>query len=224
MLSKSIPAHRIWTPILVCLLVGGGVGAALGQGAVKGKAALPEEKKTSVSSQRYSNIAGSVETPRGRVGVVWVEGDFSGLTNKAPAEAVVGQKGFQFEVSALPIQVGTKVTFPNHDDAYHNVFSYSKAKRFDLGRYLKDEATPTVVFDTPGIVRLYCEIHEHMSATIVVVDSPFFTTTDTEGNFSLSGVPAGKYTLKAWLGKKTVVEKAVVLKDGETLSAELLGE
>lgn len=222
MLSKCIPARRTWRLILVGLLVGGGVGAALGQGVVKGRAALPAEKKSSVTGQRYSNIAGKVETPKGRVGVVWVEGDFSGLTNKEPAEVVVGQKGFQFEVSALPIQVGTKVTFPNHDDAYHNVFSYSKAKRFDLGRYLKDEATPTVVFDKPGIVRLYCEIHEHMSATIVVVDSPFFTTTDTEGNFSLSGVPAGKHTLKAWLGKKTIVEKPVVLTDGETLSAELL--
>lgn len=222
MSSATVPAHRIRNLMMACLLLCGGVGAALGQGTVKGRAALPAERKSSVSSQRYSNIAGKVETPRGRVGVVWVEGDFSGLTNKAPAEVVVGQKGFQFEVSALPIQVGTKVTFPNHDDAYHNVFSYSKAKRFDLGRYLKGEATPTVVFDKPGIVRLYCEIHEHMSATIVVVDSPFFTTTDTEGRFSLSGVPAGKYTLKAWLGKKAIVEKAVDVKDGETLSAELL--
>jgi plastocyanin len=152
------------------------------------------------------------------------QGDFSGVTNKARAEIVMGQQGFQFEVSALPIQVGTKVTFPNRDDAYHNVFSYSKTKRFDLGRYLKDETTPAVIFDKPGIVRLYCEIHEHMSATIVVVDSPYFTTPDTEGKFSLSGVPAGKHTLKAWLGKKAIVEKIVDLKDGETLSVDLFGK
>jgi len=224
MLSKDVLANRIRNLILVGLLSGDSVVSLMGQGTVKGKAALPASKKSSVSSQRYANIAGKVGTPKGKVGVVWVEGDFSGLTNKAPSEITIGQKDFQFAVSALPIQVGTRVTFPNHDDAYHNVFSYSKAKRFDLGRYLKDEATPAVIFDKPGIVRLYCEIHEHMSATIVVVDSPYFTTTDTEGKFTLSGVPAGKYTLKAWLGKKTIVEKAVDLKDGETLSAELLGK
>jgi len=210
--------------MLAVCLCWGSVGSVLGQAAVKGKATLPAAKKSSVSSQRYSNIAGKVATPKGRVGVVWVEGDFSGVTNKARAEIVIGQQGFQFEVSALPIQVGTKVTFPNRDDAYHNVFSYSKTKRFDLGRYLKDETTPAVIFDKPGIVRLYCEIHEHMSATIVVVDSPYFTTPDTEGKFSLSGVPAGKHTLKAWLGKKAIVEKIVDLKDGETLSVDLFGK
>ncbi len=198
--------------------------AARAQSSVKGAIALPAAKKSAVTSQRYANIAGKVGLPKGKAGVVWVEGDFSGVADKPPATVELGQRNFQFDVYVLPVRVGTKVVFPNHDEAYHNVFSYSKAKRFDLGRYLKNETQPAEVFDKPGVVKLYCEIHEHMNAVIVVVDSPFFTATDEEGNFTLSGIPAGSYTLKAWLGKKKIVEKAVTLKDGETLTAGVLGE
>jgi len=198
--------------------------AARAQSSVEGAIALPTAKKSAVTSQRYANIAGKVGLPKGKAGVVWVEGDFSGVADKPPATVELGQRNFQFDVYVLPLRVGTKVVFPNHDEAYHNVFSYSKAKRFDLGRYLKNETQPAEVFDKPGVVKLYCEIHEHMNAVIVVVDSPFFTATDEEGNFTLSGIPAGSYTLKAWLGKKKIVEKAVTLKDGETLTAGVLGQ
>jgi len=198
--------------------------AARAQSSVEGAIALPTAKKSAVTNQRYANIAGKVGLPKGKAGVVWVEGDFSGVADKPPATVELGQRNFQFDVYVLPVRVGTKVVFPNHDEAYHNVFSYSKAKRFDLGRYLKNETQPAEVFDKPGVVKLYCEIHEHMNAVIVVVDSPFFTATDEEGNFTLSGIPAGSYTLKAWLGKKKIIEKAVTLKDGETLTAGVLGE
>ncbi len=194
------------------------------QSAVKGSVALPAAKKSAVTSQRYANIAGKVGLPKGKAGVVWVEGDFTGVTNRPPATVELGQRNFQFDAYVLPVRVGTRVVFPNHDEAYHNVFSYSKAKRFDLGRYLKDETQPAQLFDKPGVVKLYCEIHEHMNAVIVVVDSPFFTTTDEEGNFTLNGIPAGTHTLKAWLGKKKIVEKTVTLKDGETLTAGVLGD
>jgi len=194
------------------------------QSAVKGEVVLPVKKSASAASQRYSNIAGKVGVPKGKKGAVWLEGDFSGIERTESTEVEMGQTNFQFDDSTIAIRVGTKVTFPNNDDAYHNVFSYSKAKRFDLGRYLKDETPPAVLFDKPGVVKLYCEIHEHMRAVIVVVDSPFYVVTDTEGNFALKGVPAGSYTLKAWTGKRKLVEKQVTLKDGETLAAGVLGE
>jgi plastocyanin len=209
---------------VAALTMGGVAPRSHAQGNVEGSLKLPPSKKSAVTSQRYANIAGKVGVPKGQAGVVWVEGDFNGVTNTTPAVVEMGQRNFQFEVYALPVRVGTKVVFPNHDDAYHNVFSYSKAKRFDLGRYLKDESPATVLFDKPGVVKLYCEIHEHMNAVIVVVDSPFFTTTDEEGNFTLKGIPAGNYTLKAWLGKKKLAEKSVTLKDGETLTAGVLGQ
>ncbi len=212
---------RIKKLTVLSLLLAVGPGSALAQGGVAGVANMASSKKSSAASKRYSNIAGKVGEPKKGGAVVWLEGDFSSVTNAVADTVEVGQKDFQFSLSTLAIPVGTKVTFPNHDDAYHNVFSYSKTKRFDLGRYLKDESPPAVLFDKPGIVKLYCEIHEHMSATIVVVDSPFFTTSDAEGKFSLSGVPAGKYTLKAWLGKRTIVERAVEIQNGQTATVEL---
>ena len=122
----------------------------------------------------------------------------------------------------LPIQVGTKVEFPNEDDTYHNVFSYSPAKRFDLGRYRPDERPiPWQLFDKPGLVILRCDIHEHMRAVILVLDTPYFVTTDTDGRFRLSGLPAGQFTLKAWLSSKTTLEVPVDLKTNSTLRVNL---
>ena len=108
--------------------------------------------------------------------------------------------------------------FPNYDDDYHNVFSYSKTKRFDLGRYRKNEKPPGQVFEKVGVVKLYCEIHEHMRSTILVLDTPYFTKPESgTGRFALTNLPAGKHTLKLWIDEK-VVERPVELKDGETMT------
>jgi len=113
------------------------------------------------------------------------------------------------------VQTGTTVEFPNEDDTYHNIFSYSPAKRFDLGRYRPDERPiPSQTFDTAGLVTLRCDIHEHMRGLILVLNSPYFVTTDADGHYRLTGVPAGKYTLKAWLDSRTTLERPVELKSG----------
>jgi hypothetical protein len=116
------------------------------------------------------------------------------------------------------VQVGTKVEFPNLDDTYHSIFSYSPAKRFDLGRYRPEERPiPSQVFDTPGLVTLRCDIHDHMRGLILVVDTPYFVATGADGRFRLRRLPAGHYTLKAWIDSKTTRELPVELKSGETL-------
>jgi hypothetical protein len=126
-----------------------------------------------------------------------------------------------FIPSLLPVRVGTKVEFPNLDDTYHNIFSYSPAKRFDLGRYRPDERPiPTQVFDKPGLVILRCDIHEHMRGLILVLNTPYFVMTDTNGHFRLDGLPAGRYTLKAWIDSRTTQEKSVELKNGETFHVD----
>jgi len=114
--------------------------------------------------------------------------------------------------------------FPNFDDEYHNVFSYSKSKRFDLGRYRKDEKPAVQVFDQPGVVRLRCEIHEHMRGTILVLDTPCFTKTDTNGVYRLENAPAGNFVLKAWVDEKTIYERSVEVKPGETLKVDFPGK
>jgi hypothetical protein len=94
-------------------------------------------------------------------------------------------------------QAGTTVDFPNGDLVYHNVFSYSKTKKFDLGYYGKGKSK-TVTFDKPGIVQVFCDIHSTMSAYVLVVDSPFVTQPNESGNYDFPELPAGSYTLRVW--------------------------
>ncbi|MBV9617635.1 MAG: hypothetical protein JO201_00350, partial [Verrucomicrobia bacterium] len=109
------------------------------------------------------------------------------------------------------------VSFPNDDDTYHNVFSYSKAKRFDLGRYRRAEKAATVVFDKPGVVSVHCEIHDRMRGTVLVLDTPYFQKTDVSGRYRLEHLPAGQFILKAWVNDADVRERAVDLKSAAKL-------
>jgi plastocyanin len=114
-----------------------------------------------------------------------------------PAHAIMDQRNETFAPHVLAITTGTIVDFPNSDRIYHNVFSLSKTRSFDLGRYAVGRSK-SVRFDRPGIVRVFCEIHSHMSAFILVFSHPFFTMTDTEGRYRLDNVPPGTYTVVAW--------------------------
>jgi plastocyanin len=153
--------------------------------------------------------------------VVYLEGDFrSQQTNSSKTTAHMAQKNIAFAPDLLPVLVGTAVEFPNMDDTYHNVFSYSKIKRFDLGRYRKDEKPTAVVFDKPGVVTTHCEIHERMRGTILVLDTPYFHKTDTAGRYRLEHLPAGKYVLKAWVAGDDIRERPVELKAGMTLRVD----
>jgi len=114
-----------------------------------------------------------------------------------PAHAIMDQRNETFAPHVLAITTGTVVDFPNSDRIYHNVFSLSKTRPFDLGRYAVGRSK-SVRFDRPGIVRVFCEIHSHMSAFILVFSHPFFTMTDTEGRYRLDNVPPGTYTVVAW--------------------------
>jgi plastocyanin len=111
--------------------------------------------------------------------------------------AVLDQRNQAFVPYVLAIRAGTTVEFPNRDRTYHNVFSFSKAKRFDLGRYAGG-LSKSVNFDEPGVVRVFCEIHSHMSAFILVFAHRYFATTDTEGRYRIDEVPPGTYTVVAW--------------------------
>jgi plastocyanin len=190
----------------------------LAEAVVEGSVQLPKPPSRAASPPRYQNVTpGEVGPPGTPVAIVYLEGTFPLATTNV---AQVEQKHFQFAPGVLPVQKGTAVEFPNLDDAYHNVFSYSKPKRFDLGRYRKDENPPALVFDKPGVVKLYCEIHEHMRGTILVLETPHFTRTDTNGQYRLEGLPAGNYKLKARLDENTIHERPVELRAGETLRVD----
>ena len=194
---------------------------AWAEAAIEGTVALPKPKAEATTPARYDKIPGKVAPPSAPVAIVYLEGDFSAApsTNTIIPASMV-QEHFQFSPAVLPVRTGSAVEFPNLDDSYHNVFSYSKARRFDLGRYRKDEKPAAIVFDKPGEVKLYCEIHEHMRASILVLDTPYFTRTDTNGTFRLEHLPAGKFTLKAWLDDKNQLERAVELSEGARLRVD----
>jgi len=189
----------------------------LADAAIEGRVQLPKEHAAPVMNKRYEIVAkGGVLAPMPPLAVVYLEGSFP--KRNVPVAKQMSQKDLAFVPALLPVQVGTRVEFPNLDDTYHNIFSFSPAKRFDLGRYRSDERPiPAVVFDVPGLVTVRCDIHEHMRALILVLDTPFFTMTGTDGRFRLSGLPPGHYTLKAWLTSKTTREQPVTLTNGSTL-------
>jgi plastocyanin len=114
-----------------------------------------------------------------------------------PAHAVMDQRNETFVPHLLAITTGTTVDFPNSDRIYHNVFSLSKTKTFDLGRYAAGRSQ-SVRFDRPGIVRVFCDIHSHMNAFILVFNHRFFDVTDADGRYHIDNIPPGTYSVIAW--------------------------
>lgn len=115
----------------------------------------------------------------------------------AKRTAVMDQKNRTFLPHVLPIQTGTAVQFPNSDDIRHQVYSFSTAKTFQLPLYTGTPSNP-IVFDKAGVASLGCNIHDRMSAYIVVVDTPHFAATGKSGRVTLSDLPAGKYVVQIW--------------------------
>jgi plastocyanin len=112
-------------------------------------------------------------------------------------EPVIRQADKRFVPELLPILVGTTVNFLNDDTIYHNVFSLSRTKPFDLGIY-EQGASRRVRFDRPGLVRIYCNIHSQMAADVLVLSNPYFVVTGQDGRFRIPDVPVGSATLRTW--------------------------
>ena len=216
--------HMPAIAIACALLLGTFTVAAQGTASAEGTVTLPKSSAQAQAAKRYAGQAGALAAPEPPTAVVFLEGAPPPADDKPATNVVqVIQKGMQFGPGLIAVRKGTRVEFPNGDDFYHNVFSYSKAKRFDLGRFLKDEKPPAVTFDQPGVVKLYCEIHEHMRGTVVVLDTPYFVKTDTNGVFRLTGLPAGQFKLKAWIDDKISYEQPVDLKPGATARVNFPG-
>ena len=169
-------------------------------GAIRGRVEL---RRVAAAVERRPGVA-DLGTPAGRDmpdllrSVVYLESAPRGAfeTNDG-GHAVMDQRNETFVPHVIAITTGTTVDFPNSDAFYHNVFSLSKTKAFDLGRYAAGNSRP-VRFDRPGIVRVFCDIHAHMNAYILVFGHPFFALTDKDGRYRIENVPPGTYGVIAW--------------------------
>jgi plastocyanin len=153
--------------------------------------------------------------PERQMSVVYLETAPRGAFEQTESgRAVLDQRNETFVPHVLAITTGTTVEFPNSDRIYHNVFSLSKTQPFDLGRYPVGHSK-SVRFDRPGIVRVFCDIHSHMNAFILVFSHPFFSVTDADGRYHIDNVPPGSYTLVAWNeGVASEMRPVVVASDG----------
>jgi plastocyanin len=128
--------------------------------------------------------------------VIWYEPE-GGAQHAAPRAAEISTREKRFLPRVTVVPPRSTVAFPNRDPIFHNVFSVSSGNRFDLGRY-REGVTRSARLDHPGLVRVYCNVHEQMIAYVMVVDSPFCTTADEQGRFRLEGLPPGRGTLVVW--------------------------
>jgi plastocyanin len=186
--------------ILVLALAGAPMPHAAANGSLRGRV---EVRRASAASERRPNVA-DLNTPLERnvltrpTSVVYLESAPRGAFEQTePSRAVMDQRNETFVPHVLAVTTGTTVDFPNSDRIYHNVFSLSKTKTFDLGRYAQGRSQ-LVRFDRPGIVRVFCEIHSHMNAFILVFSHPFFGMTNADGRYQIDGIPVGAYTVVAW--------------------------
>ncbi len=156
--------------------------------------------------------------------VIYLEGgnlETAGL--QSSSHGAIDQREAVFIPHVLAVQKGAVVDFVNHDKTYHNVFSLSPAKKFNIGRRPVGEKVP-VQFDKSGIVQLFCDIHSQMTAYVVVLDNPYFVQPDEDGVFRIDHVPPGTYTLKVWHERLSAPEQKIAVNAGSAAKAAIVLE
>lgn len=169
-------------------------------GAIRGRVTVAREMPPVASRPSVAELGGTAapEAVDRRRSVVYLEtAPQSAFEEPDWPNAVLDQRNQSFVPYVLAIRAGSTVDFPNNDKTYHNVFSLSKTRRFDLGRYPRGQKR-SVRFDRPGVVRVFCEIHPHMSAFVLVFAHRYFSATNEDGRYRIGGIPPGSYTLVVW--------------------------
>ncbi len=160
--------------------------------------------------------------PDVRRGLVYLDTAPRGaFDDREPGRAVMDQRNETFVPRLVAVTTGTVVDFPNSDRTFHNVFSLSRARRFDLGRYAAGKSK-SVRFDRPGIVRVFCDIHSHMSAFVVAFNHPYFRVTDLDGRYRIDNVPPGTYTIVGWYEGEARVQRTLTVTAGATTELDLV--
>jgi plastocyanin len=206
-----------WGPLLWAQGPGTGGGANI-RGRVDFRRSNPQVERRPSLNEAVSLLvrdAGDVSRP-----VVYLEsGPAAAFAAAESRRAIMDQRNETFMPHVLAITAGTTVDFPNSDHTYHNVFSLRGPKPFDLGRYAAGR-TKSVRFDRPGIARVFCEIHSHMSAYILVFNHRFFAVAGGDGRYQITRVPPGRYTVSAWSEGRVRESRQVVVPDEGSVDAD----
>lgn len=203
--------RRAWLALVLAALCPAGAAAAAITGRVDVRIEIPEfGTRPGIASLGAPPARGRPDRSRS---VVYLEQAPQTAFGPPPRRAEMDQQDETFVPYVLPISVGTTVDFPNSDPVYHNVFSLSRSRRFDLGRYARGQ-TKSVRFDRPGIVRVFCDIHSHMSAYVLVFAHSYFAATGPEGRYRIEGVPPGSYTLVVWTDGSERARREIAIPEG----------
>lgn len=207
--------------------------AAPGNVAITGRIVITKvmtKQRVALPAYDLRGVAVNAENPRSPAAgnlisaelarvVVYLEGP--GEKPGIPTKSVMAQKNRHFVPEIVVVPVGSTVSFPNEDPIFHNVFSLSRTKAFDLGYYPLG-ATRTVKFDRAGIVQVYCHIHPDMSAAIVVLATGYWTRPTADGRYTLSGMTPGNYNLVAWHRSAGFFQRQITVSEGTTPAEDLV--
>jgi plastocyanin len=221
---------RVLTAFLAASLVAvltadvNGLGAEPdGVGRLEGRVILSHVRGTRLPSTAYAPRAvgprTTTSTPEIRNVVVYLKrAPFTSALQVSRHEIL--QEGESFAPRVLAITQGSTVGFPNGDPIYHNVFSLSSAATFDLGRYPQGQSRSRT-FTKPGLVKVYCQLHAHMSASIVVLDHPYFTVPELDGSFTLAQLPVGRFEVVGWHERVGERAQTVEIRAGQTTTLDI---
>ncbi len=205
-------------------------GTIVGTVRAEGKTDAPGDDAGGAYASRKFKFAEKVDYAAMRDFVVYIKGPVGTNTVVPPGKPLVvtttriSQQGAVFNPHVLPVVAGTTVEWPNNDQIFHNVFSYSDAKDFDLGLYKGDPKEKQVTFDKSGRVDVFCSIHANMHCIVLVLDNPYFTLADDKNHYSISNVPPGTYQLTAWQERMPSQTKEITVPEsGEVKMDFVLG-
>lgn len=200
---------------LSCLAVVYAADVSAQTGSISGTVTLEPPPPPRRTANRYPGGASQAETVQRVPALVYVAGS-AGSAAPSASRAEMVQQDTAFSPAAVFVPVGGTVDFPNADPFFHNVFSYSSSKRFDLGRYPQGQAK-SVSFEEPGVVSVLCEVHDKMRGVILVTENRYHAVVAEDGSYRIDGLPAGEHRVVFWSVDHEPEEQSVTVAPGQAV-------